>query len=108
MYIPFFFFSSFSLQTPPYIMKKPKPINGHPLIGNDKYEGYCVDLARKVAHEVGFDYVFQMVKDGAYGSKLPNDSWNGMVGELIRLVRHVELLDLIGFFMQVTPFLYAQ
>lgn len=74
-----------TIQTPPYIMKKPKPINGHPLIGNDKYEGYCVDLARKVAHEVGFDYVFQMVKDGAYGSKLPNDSWNGMVGELIRL-----------------------
>ncbi|CAI9733262.1 glutamate receptor-like isoform X1 [Octopus vulgaris] len=74
-----------TIQADPYIMEKPQPVNGHPLIGNDKYEGYCVDLARKVAHEVGFDYVFQMVRDGSYGSKLPNDSWNGMVGELIRL-----------------------
>jgi len=51
------------------------------------YEGFCVDLAEQIAHFVGFDYVIRPVKDGMYGAKYPNGTWNGMVGELVRHVR---------------------
>ena len=55
-------------------------------MGNDRYEGYCVDLANKVAERVGFNFTIQLVKDGQYGTELDNRTWNGMVGELIREV----------------------
>lgn len=76
-------------QTKPYLMKKEPPINGPPLEGNDLYEGYCADLAKKIAEFVKFDYIILPVKDTKYGQKdEKNSSWNGMVGEL---VRHVSL-----------------
>ena len=55
------------------------------LTGNDRYEGYAVDLAKmimdraKVSH-----YEIIPVKDENYGSCDDNGTWNGMVGELIR------------------------
>jgi len=52
------------------------------------YEGFCVDLAGQIADFVGFDYVIRPVKDGFYGAKEENGTWNGMVGELVRHVRH--------------------
>lgn len=58
------------------------------LTGNDRYEGYCKDLADSIAKNVGFNYELRIVKDLKYGgldSKSPS-GWNGMVGELIRKV----------------------
>ena len=52
--------------------------------GNDRYEGYCADLAKKIASIVDIDYKIVPVKDSAYGSRDENGTWNGMVGELIR------------------------
>ena len=51
----------------------------------DGYEGYCVDLANKVAKEIGFNYTIKVVNDSKYGAK-ENGTWDGMVGELIRQV----------------------
>ncbi len=71
-------------------MKRTEPLeNGGPLIGNDLYEGYALDVAKKVAKIVGYQYRIQPVLDGKYGSQEKNGSWNGMVGELIRGVSHV-------------------
>jgi ABC-type amino acid transport substrate-binding protein len=50
---------------------------------NEKYEGYCADLAREVSKRVGIDYLIIPVKDGYYGKKLDNGTWNGMIGEII-------------------------
>lgn len=55
--------------------------------GNDAYEGYCADLTKEVARIVGIDYLIQPVKDAAYGKRLDDGSWNGMIGEIIREVR---------------------
>jgi len=53
-----------------------------------EFEGFCVDLAEQIAEWVGFEYIMRPVKDNKYGAKLPNGTWNGMVGELIRHVSH--------------------
>lgn len=52
--------------------------------GNDRYEGYCVDLASEIAKHVGIKYKLSIVADGKYGARDPETkTWNGMVGELV-------------------------
>ncbi|XP_041430666.1 glutamate receptor 3 isoform X2 [Xenopus laevis] len=65
----------------PYVMKK----KNHELLdGNDRYEGYCVDLASEIAKHVGIKYKLAIVEDGKYGARDPETKiWNGMVGELV-------------------------
>ena len=55
---------------------------------NDVFaSGYAKDFADALAKEVGFDYIFRLVKDGSYGDQLDGaNNWTGMVGELIRRV----------------------
>jgi len=78
----------------PYLRKR-EETDGEPLEGNDQYEGYVSDLAEEVAKRVGIDYVIRPVKDGKYGAKLDNGSWNGMIGELMNSVSTiVAVLDL--------------
>lgn len=60
--------------------------NNASLTGNDRYEGYCADLAKKIAERVGFSYEIRPVKDGKYGALEENNVWNGIVGELVRRV----------------------
>jgi len=59
-----------------------------PRCGNENFKGYCVELAREVAHIVNFTYEICVVKDKMYGTKLKNGTWNGMIGELTREVSH--------------------
>lgn len=65
------------------------------LEGNDKYEGYCVDLASEIAKHVGIKYRLSIVMDGKYGARDPETkTWNGMVGELVYGVSTASLLPL--------------
>ncbi|XP_048453716.1 glutamate receptor 4 isoform X3 [Rhincodon typus] len=65
----------------PYVMLKK---NHDTLEGNDKYEGYCVDLASEIAKHIGIKYELKIVPDGKYGARDPDTKiWNGMVGELV-------------------------
>lgn len=58
--------------------------NHEQLVGNDKYEGYCVELAAEIAKHVGYNYRLELVSDGKYGARDPDTKmWNGMVGELV-------------------------
>lgn len=38
------------------------------LKGNDRFEGFVVDVIDEVSKLLGFKYVLQMVSDGNYGS----------------------------------------
>ncbi|XP_057333872.1 glutamate receptor 1-like isoform X2 [Microplitis mediator] len=69
----------------PYIMYK-KTDPGKMLMGNDRFEGYCKDLAELITAELGIKYELRIVQDGKYGSENPDipGGWDGMVGELIR------------------------
>ncbi|XP_078241743.1 glutamate receptor 1 isoform X5 [Pogona vitticeps] len=65
----------------PYVMNKK---SNEKLEGNQRYEGYCVELAAEIAKHVGYNYSLQIVKDGKYGAQDPETKlWNGMVGELV-------------------------
>ncbi|XP_056129289.1 glutamate receptor 1a isoform X4 [Lampris incognitus] len=65
----------------PYVMLKK---NHEQLVGNDKYEGYIVELAAEIAKHVGYHYKLKIVSDGKYGARDPDTKmWNGMVGELV-------------------------
>ncbi|XP_043113075.1 glutamate receptor 1a isoform X2 [Puntigrus tetrazona] len=65
----------------PYVMLKK---NHEQFTGNDKYEGYCVELAAEIAKHVGYHYILKIVADGKYGARDPETMmWNGMVGELV-------------------------
>ena len=64
---------------------------GEKLEGNDRYEGYCADLAKKIAAEIGITYTIRPVEDDAYGSQSEeNGTWNGMVGQLVSKVSRRE------------------
>lgn len=54
------------------------------LTGNARYEGFCIDLLKDVAHLVGFQYTISIVEDGKYGVEDPETKqWNGIVRELL-------------------------
>uniref|UniRef100_A0A4W5R679 Glutamate receptor n=1 Tax=Hucho hucho TaxID=62062 RepID=A0A4W5R679_9TELE len=55
-----------------------------PLYGNDRFEGYCIDLLRELASILGFSYELRLVEDGRYGAQdETTGQWSGMVKELI-------------------------
>uniref|UniRef100_A0AAQ6IK93 Glutamate receptor n=2 Tax=Anabas testudineus TaxID=64144 RepID=A0AAQ6IK93_ANATE len=64
----------------PYVMLRP---NHQELEGNDRYEGFCVDMLKELADILKFKYRIRLVGDGLYGVPGTNGTWSGMVGELI-------------------------
>ncbi|ESO06204.1 hypothetical protein HELRODRAFT_64965, partial [Helobdella robusta] len=66
----------------PYFMKR--ELSVEPEDPNDFYEGYCPELAQKIAKRIGFTYIIRPVKDGKFGATDDNVTWNGMIGELVR------------------------
>uniref|UniRef100_A0A668VAE7 Glutamate receptor n=1 Tax=Oreochromis aureus TaxID=47969 RepID=A0A668VAE7_OREAU len=65
----------------PYVMFKK---SDKPLYGNDRFEGYCIDLLRELSSILGFRYEVRLVEDGKYGAlDESTGQWNGMVRELM-------------------------
>uniref|UniRef100_A0AAQ4PRS2 Glutamate receptor n=1 Tax=Gasterosteus aculeatus aculeatus TaxID=481459 RepID=A0AAQ4PRS2_GASAC len=65
----------------PYVMLKK---NSEQFQDNERYEGYCVDLAAEIAKHCGIRYQLRIVGDGKYGARdAETKIWNGMVGELV-------------------------
>ncbi|KAK6731580.1 hypothetical protein RB195_007812 [Necator americanus] len=65
----------------PFVMQREN--SNQDSAGDDKYEGYCIDLLKKIAKQAKFNYTIHEVKDKAYGIREDNGKWNGMVGELM-------------------------
>ncbi|XP_030218183.1 glutamate receptor ionotropic, kainate 1 isoform X4 [Gadus morhua] len=64
----------------PYVMQKK---SDKELSGNDRFEGYCLDLLKELSNILGFTYEVKLVTDGKYGAQNDKGEWNGMVRELI-------------------------
>ncbi len=62
----------------PYTMLK---LDWKQRTGNDRYEGFVVDLATGIARIVGFNFTIEPT-DG-YGSVDKNGRWNGMIREIL-------------------------
>ncbi|XP_022915867.1 glutamate receptor ionotropic, kainate 2 isoform X3 [Onthophagus taurus] len=64
----------------PYVMEK----DDKNLTGNARYEGFCIDLLKWIATQVGFQYSIRLVPDHMYGVYDPETKeWNGIVRELM-------------------------
>ena len=55
--------------------------------GNDRYEGFCIDVLKEIAEMVNFNFTIKEGHDGWYGIYNPESKkWNGLVLELIQKV----------------------
>ena len=70
--------------------------NGEPLVGNDRFEGFCVDMIKILAERCNFTYLLRQQAHKQYGAKRDNGSWDGMIGELIRGASILLTVDNIG------------
>lgn len=65
--------------------------------GNARYEGFCIDLLKEIAHMVGFGYKIELVPDGKYGVyNYETGEWNGIVRQLMDKVS-VSILETSQF-----------
>lgn len=58
------------------------------LTGNDRFEGYSINLIDEIAKELNFKYEFTLTPDGKYGSyNRVTKKWDGLVKQLLDRVR---------------------
>lgn len=70
----------------PWTYMKRDPITGETILdtdGNPIWEGYCIDFAEKVSQLLDFDYDLVVPKMGTFGERLADNSWDGLVGDLM-------------------------
>ena len=53
------------------------------LVGNDRFEGFCIDLLEAISKIVNFKYEFHLVHDGKYGTTNKDGEWDGMIREIL-------------------------
>ncbi|XP_069950782.1 glutamate receptor ionotropic, kainate 2-like isoform X2 [Cherax quadricarinatus] len=76
----------------PYIMLKE---SSKQLTGNDRFEGFCIDLLNEIASILKFNYTLVSVPDNSYGSKdKVSGEWNGMIKELLEQRAEMAITDL--------------
>ncbi|XP_072167155.1 glutamate receptor 1-like [Diadema setosum] len=65
-----------------------RQIQTGPYTGNDRYDGYIMDLLSRIKaymRGIDFEYEVELVPDGKYGHKSKySKEWDGMIGEVIR------------------------
>lgn len=64
------YYSIFHHQEKPYVFVKEGNFSG-----NERYEGFCIDLLKGIASQIGFQYTIRLVPDNMYGvydSKFPS------------------------------------
>lgn len=55
--------------------------------GNERFEGYCIDLLKLLANNItGFEYEIFISEGNKYGARQEDGSWDGMVGYLLNEV----------------------
>ncbi|XP_046399579.1 glutamate receptor ionotropic, kainate 2-like [Ischnura elegans] len=65
------------------------------LSGNDRFEGFGIDLIHEVSLLLGFNYTFKIQHDGVYGSlNRKTGQWNGMIRELMDYRADLAITDL--------------
>lgn len=75
------------LQNHPYGMLKQ---SADMMTGNDRYEGFGIDIIQELSKMLGFNYTFEVQRDNVYGSYSKKlNKWTGMLGKIIAGVSNV-------------------
>ncbi|MCP9259355.1 Glutamate receptor 4 [Dirofilaria immitis] len=80
----------------PFVMLK-RTIPGEPShMGNDRFEGYCIDLIKLLAMNIsGFNsYEIFIAEGNKYGQRQDDGSWDGMIGYLLNETADVAVAPL--------------
>ncbi|CAK1541962.1 unnamed protein product [Leptosia nina] len=65
----------------PYVMRQQ---SADRLSGNERYEGFCIELIERLAQQLQFNYTFVEQPDGNYGTRnKTTGEWNGMMKRLM-------------------------
>jgi len=82
-----------TILNPPYTMLVEKQ---EPLTGNDRFEGFSIDLTKALAKLLHFNYTFKLVDDGKYGNEVTPGSgnWNGMIKEVLEGTADFAIADI--------------
>lgn len=68
------------------------------MIGNDRYEGFAIDIIQEMSKMLGFNYTFEVQTDGAYGTfNNVTKKWNGMLGKIIAEVSRWNIFSRFDF-----------
>uniref|UniRef100_A0AC34QBS5 Glutamate receptor 1 n=1 Tax=Panagrolaimus sp. JU765 TaxID=591449 RepID=A0AC34QBS5_9BILA len=71
----------------PFVMIKRgcEESNATECLGNERFEGYCIDLLKLLSDRIeDFNYEIFLSAGNKYGTKQPDGSWDGMIGYLLR------------------------
>ena len=60
-----------------------RKLGGRELTGNERFEGFTVDLIERLARDLNFKYEMYQSPGNVYGSAINNKTWSGMVGEIL-------------------------
>ncbi|XP_052281540.1 glutamate receptor ionotropic, kainate 2-like isoform X2 [Dreissena polymorpha] len=73
-----------TLIEPPFIQWKNKTPEEGERMGNEKFEGFCIDILEEIAKMLKFRYNISQVPDGKFGSwKPPPRGWTGIIRQLL-------------------------
>lgn len=73
------------------------------LSGNDRYEGFCIDLIKELASMLGFNYTFIQQPDNKYGScNQTTEICDGMLGKVQNNEADLAITDLTITFDRAT------
>ncbi|XP_068239083.1 glutamate receptor ionotropic, kainate 2-like isoform X2 [Palaemon carinicauda] len=76
----------------PYVMLAE---SAEKLTGNDRYEGFCIDLLTEVAAKLKFNFVLIPVEGNGYGGfNKTTGNWSGMIKELLEGRADLAMTDL--------------
>ncbi|GFT00129.1 glutamate receptor ionotropic, kainate 3 [Trichonephila clavipes] len=77
----------------PFTMLKNSPKQ---LSGNERYEGFTIDLIEELSKVLHFSYEIREVADKKYGVEIDKERgiWNGMVGEVLSGTADMAIADL--------------
>ncbi|KAG8227033.1 hypothetical protein J437_LFUL013820, partial [Ladona fulva] len=65
------------------------------LTGNDRFEGFGIEVIHEVSLMLGFNYTFRLQHDGVYGSlNRKTGQWNGMIRQLMDRKADLAITDL--------------
>ncbi|XP_046751512.1 glutamate receptor ionotropic, kainate 2-like [Diprion similis] len=78
--------------TPPYGMLKE---SAKEEVGNNRYEGFGIDIIDQLSKLLGFKYIFEVQTDNVYGSKdTVTGEWNGMIKKIMENKADLAITDL--------------
>ncbi|XP_044268477.1 glutamate receptor ionotropic, kainate 2-like [Tribolium madens] len=84
-----------SILGPPYLMKKKPKSETDLLEGNNRYEGFSMDLIALLAKDLNIKFKFEVLESGQRGAyDKATKSWNGLVREILDRRAELAICDL--------------